>query len=242
MIGTRTPRLLLLAVALGVAVAGIMLTVFYGQYRWLASEIIETSSGQYDRQAAASFERRARHQIHMAADRLTGSVDLADPAAVSVALNAVLADNANLTGVRLIQTDVAPIDVGAFPRSVEAVSSTWLDELLVVSYPVERNGVVVATLAGSFDLAELRAESTQFANELVATETEQRQVSYLWAAGGTFLALLLCGVVVWLIVRGQTKRIRQLKVQAEKLRGRRLWRTVARITSRRTRCAGGCVQ
>ena len=218
MIGTRTPRLLLLTVALGVAVAGIMLTVFYGQYRWLASEIIETSSGKYDRQAAASFERQARHQIHTVADRLIENVDLADPAAISIALNAVLADNSNLTGIRLARVDAPQVDVGAFPQSVDVAGATWLDELLIVSYPVEIDGVETGVLAGSFDLAELRADSSQFAQELVATETAQREASYLWAAGGTLLALLLCGVVVWLIVRGQTKRIRQLKVQAEKLR------------------------
>ena len=218
MIGTRTPRLLLLAVALGVAVAGIMLTVFYGQYRWLANEIIETSSGKYDRQAAASFERRARHQIHTAADSLVETVDLGDPAAVSIALNAVLADNESITGIRYTTADASYVDAGAFPLSVDVEGATWLDDLLVVSYPIVIDGVESGMLAGSFDLAELRADSSQFAQELVATETEQRQVSYLWAAAGTLLALLLCGVVVWLIVRAQTKRIRQLKVQAEKLR------------------------
>ncbi len=218
MIGNRTPRLLLLALALSVAVAGIMLTVFYGQYRWLANEIITTSSGRYDQTAAASFERRARAQIHSAADELAASTDLADPIAVNIALNAILTANENLTGLRLHLSDMPPVTSGAFPRSADASGVTWLEERLVVSYPVDVNGSEAGVLAGAFDLAELRAESEQFAQELVATETAQRQVSYLWAAAGTILALLLSGAVVWLIVRSQTRRIRELKVQAEKLR------------------------
>ena len=195
-----------------------MLTVFYGQYQWLAAEIIETSSAEYDRQAAASFERRSRARIHDAADRLGTVADLDDPVTLNIALNSALANNANLTGLRFEPSGGNPVDSGSFPQSVETVGVTWLDERLVVSYPVEIDGTTIGMLAGAFDLAELRIDSERFRQELLATETEKRRVSNLWASGGTLLALLLCGAVVWLIVRGQTKRIRQLKVQAEKLR------------------------
>ena len=40
----------------------------------------------------------------------------------------------------------------------------------------------------------------------------------MWSGAGMLAALLLCGGIGWLLVRNQTKRIRQLKVQAEKLR------------------------
>ena len=39
MIGSKIPRYLLLGLGLGVAVGVIMLSMFYGQYRWLADEI-----------------------------------------------------------------------------------------------------------------------------------------------------------------------------------------------------------
>ena len=48
MIGNRIPRLLLLAVALGIAVSGVMLSVFYGQYRWLADQIVDASSAEFN--------------------------------------------------------------------------------------------------------------------------------------------------------------------------------------------------
>ena len=44
MIGNKTPRPLLLTVAIGVAVFGVMSFVIYGQYRWLADQIVEASS------------------------------------------------------------------------------------------------------------------------------------------------------------------------------------------------------
>ncbi len=47
MIGSRIPRFLLYATTLGVIVAAIMLSMFYGQYRWLANQIVSTSSDEH---------------------------------------------------------------------------------------------------------------------------------------------------------------------------------------------------
>ena len=44
------------------------------------------------------------------------------------------------------------------------------------------------------------------------------RTSFVWAAGGSLLALGLCAIVVWLIVRRQSARIDDLRVEAEKLR------------------------
>ena len=52
----------------------------------------------------------------------------------------------------------------------------------------------------------------------MATEIESRRISYIWIGFGTFGLLIVCGGVIWLIVRDQTLRIRELKRQAEKLR------------------------
>ena len=44
------------------------------------------------------------------------------------------------------------------------------------------------------------------------------RTSFVWAAGGSLLALGLCAIVVWLIVRRQSARIDDLRIEAEKLR------------------------
>ena len=64
------PQYLLLASTLVIVVVGIMLSMFYGQYRWLASSIVETSAEQHNVILSASYERRARAQLHRIADEL----------------------------------------------------------------------------------------------------------------------------------------------------------------------------
>ncbi len=218
MIGNRTPRLLLLAVALGIAVAGIMLSVFYGQYQWLARQLVETSAAEYDEVVRGSFERSARSQLHVAADRLGEAVKNDQGKGVLLELNAVLVENENLTGVRYSSRDGQTYSAGSYPKAFEVSDVTWLEERLLISYPVMVGEIEVGLLFGAFDLADLYGDFARFAAELTSTEVASRRVSYLWAAVGTLAALLLCGGVVWMLVRSQTKRIRQLKVQAEKLR------------------------
>ena len=73
MIGNRIPRLLLISLALGVVVTGIMLSVFYGQYRWLANQIVDASSTEYSLRAKAGFEQQARSQLRALTESLKRS-------------------------------------------------------------------------------------------------------------------------------------------------------------------------
>ncbi len=218
MIGNRTPRLLLLAVALGVMVSGVMLSVFYGQYRWLADQIVDASSAEYNELAAANFEQQASSQLQLAAK---GFLDLSDgelAAGVFLKLNTILLENRNLTGVRFVDDSGQAFDAGSFPQSPQFSDIAWLKQRLLVAHPVIVNDIEVGRLIGAFDIAELEAMSTRFFDEITNTEIASRRISYLWASAGTLAALLLSGLVVWLLVRSQTKRIRQLKFQAEKFR------------------------
>ena len=87
-----------------------------------------------------------------------------------------------------------------------------------MSHAVFWQGEEVGQVSGSFDLTPLQTELGQFEGELQAKEHESRRVSFFWIGGGTLTVLLLCGGVVWLLVRGQTRRIHQLKAQAERFR------------------------
>jgi diguanylate cyclase (GGDEF)-like protein/PAS domain S-box-containing protein len=86
-----------------------------------------------------------------------------------------------------------------------------------MSYPVVRDGQVIGVLASSFELQSMHAESLAFSVELLARESQSRQLSFLWIGAGTLVTLLLCGGIVWLFVRRHDARIRDLCVQAEKL-------------------------
>lgn len=217
MIGNRIPRFLLLSVALAVAVSGIMLSVFYGQYRWLANQITQTSSVEYHRLLQASFERRARSQMHNAADLLSAAAVDGDHATLLAGLNDILSGNNKLQGIRYTNASGLTYLTGDFPAQDNTGETIWLADRLIVAYPILVNEVKIGQMSGAFDFAELDIEARRFATELAARQTESRRVSYLWAGAGTFAALFLCAAVIWLVIRNQTMRIRQLKTQAEKL-------------------------
>lgn len=218
MIGNKLPRLLLLAVMLGVAVSFIMLSVFYGQYRWLANQIVATSSAQHEEQLRDSFEQHAHTLMANAASQLAMAAPGTDDTALLKTLNRALVDTQILIGVRYTDRSQNELVVGEFPAGANPMTTTWFTDSLVVASPVVINGVETGLLSGAFELSGVRASSASFTAHLAAAERDSRRVSYMWAGAGTLAALLLCGGIVWLLVRNQTKRIRQFKDQAEKLR------------------------
>jgi diguanylate cyclase (GGDEF)-like protein/PAS domain S-box-containing protein len=217
MIGSRIPRFFLYATALGVIVAGVMLSMFYGQYRWLANQIVATSFEEHRTLLEASYERRMRAQLHAIANDLP--VDSgADPDAL---LNALIQSMSTLPGLIGLQYTNSAGDEwssGSYPQGEHMTDTTWLDEQLLMTYPVIREEQEIGQLSGAFALASFRADLADFTEELQTKENESRRVSYLWIGGGTIAVLVLCGAVIWLLVLEQTKRIRQLKAQAERFR------------------------
>ena len=218
MIGSRIPRLALYSAVLGTVVAVIMLSMFYGQYRWLARQIMATSYEEHRTLLEESYERRARAELHAISDALPFGAEADDANAMPVALNRALAANAYLTGLQFTAPSGQIWSSGNFPQIGTTQETSWLDDYLLFAYPVVRNGQDLGILSGSFQLRPLRSDLSHFTEELQTKENETRQVSYLWIGGGTIAVLFLCGAVVWLLVRGQTRRIRQLKTQVEKFR------------------------
>ena len=218
MIGSRIPRLWLFAVALGAIAVVVMLSMFYGQYRWLAKQIVSTSSQQHYAFMQESFERRARSKLHAVADGVPVENTAADAGALTLALNRAVGTIDNLTGIRFTSSTGEFWESGNIPAVDNLATTTWLPERLLMAYPVIRNDNDIGYLSGSFDLEELSAEYVAFAERLSASELQSRQASYYWIGGGTLAVLLLCGGIVWLIVRNRLRRIAQLKLQAEKFR------------------------
>lgn len=217
MIGSRIPRYFLYATALGVIVAGIMLSMFYGQYRWLANQIVATSSEEHRILLEASFERRMRAELHAIANDLPADSS-GSPDALSDALSRAMAANPELVGLRFTNSAGDSWSDGNYPQVDYTSETTWLDEQMLMTYPVIREQQEVGHVSGAFTLAGFRADLAGFTEELQTKEDESRRVSFLWIAGGTIAVLLLCGAVVWLLVLEQTQRIRQLKAQAERFR------------------------
>ena len=195
-----------------------MLSLFYGQYRWLANQIESTSYEEHRSLLEASFERRSRADLHAVAHRLPDDLTGVDTRTIRQELNRALTVHPELIGIRLASAAGETWSSGNYPQDVIVTGTTWLEDQLLVTYAVSRDGKVIGELVGSFELDTLNSELAAFAARLEAREDESRRVSYIWIGGGTLAVLVLCLFVVWLITRGQTRRIRQLKAQAEKFR------------------------
>ncbi len=217
MIGTRFPRFLWSSLAIGLVVAAILLSMFYGQYRWLAHQLSSASVAEHEEFLRTSYEQLARAELHAVVNDIALGYSSGNGSSVASILDRGLVEQPNLVGMRYTSDELDVRQAGTFPDVGTVESVLWLPDRLLLPYPVVVDDRPIGLLVGAFDLGQLRAESQAFASELQRTEVESRQLSYLSIGAGTLLTLLLCGSVIWLIVREQTARIRQLKVQAEKL-------------------------
>ncbi len=175
MIGTRIPRFPLYATALGVIVAVIMLSMFYGQYRWLANQIMSTSYEENRMLLEASFERRMRAELHAIGEILP--VDSSgDPNAVRNALSQALFVDPELQGLQFTNSAGESWSSGSFPQVDFTSETTWLDEQILITYPVIRDQQEIGHVTGSFSLVTLRADLASFTEELRTKENESRRV------------------------------------------------------------------
>ncbi len=226
MTGRILPRYLLLASTLSLIVVGIMLSMFYGQYRWLARGMMDASVAQHDASLAASFEGRARAQLYRVADEIadrigdqaTDADSINGAAVVAGILGRAVRSNENLTGLRYESDQFSVIETGetAVLSSIQG-TSVWKDDRLHLSYPVMQNELQIGQLKSSFVLTRLYEESQAFERRLLALEEDYFLGSLWWVGGAVLLAFMLCIAVIWTIARSQTRRIHELMVQAEKM-------------------------
>jgi len=200
------PRYLILVAILTTVVIGLMLSIFYGQYRWLTAGIVGASVGQHDTSLAASFERRARGQLHRIADSLSAA-DPNDLTLIRSLLNREITSNENLTGLRLLLPDGLQVQSGLVVEQPTGGDTIWRAEQLYMSYPVVREESEIGVLISSFSLATLAEESSAFEERLVAQGTESRHVSFFWIGAATLVTLGLCGFGIWIVTRAQAERI-----------------------------------
>jgi diguanylate cyclase (GGDEF)-like protein/PAS domain S-box-containing protein len=212
------PRHLVLVLTVGLAVGAIMLSLFHVQYRWLARDIVAASAAQHNSFLRDGFERRMRAGLHDLAEELAVDADLADPGAVRDALTKAVGGNAALRGLRFVGTDGGIIVAGQFPESAGGDAVVWLAGELVLSHPIARGAETAGRLDGVFSLDDMYVEAQAFASELEEREARSRQMSYVFVGTGTLLTLAAIAIFAWLLIREQSRRIRALRTEAEKLR------------------------
>ncbi len=217
MTGRTVPRYLALTATLSIVVGGLLLTVFYGQYRLQSAQLVDTSVAQFDAAQAASFERRARSRLHRIADAIalhrsiTGDADVTD-----VMQSAMTGDN-DLLGLLYVNETGAQIAVGAPVPTVDAAPSAERAENLFLQYDVLNADRPLGSLHASFSRLSVSAETRAFQELLLAQDSARRAESFARIFAVTVFGGLLCGTVIWLVVRSQSNRIRALKTQVQKL-------------------------
>ena len=210
------PRYLILASTIALVGIGVMLSIFYGQHQWLTSGIVATSVQQHEASLAASFERRARGQLYRIANSISES-EFVEAAATRSILNQAIAANEALVGLQYTHSNGSIELVGIVAEEPVAGNTLWRSDRLYMKFPVVSNNENIGSLSGSFETETLIKETEAFEDQLIALGTENRKTSFAWIGAATLVTLALCGFVIWLIAKMQAQRIKELKVQAEKL-------------------------
>ncbi|MDZ7644455.1 MAG: methyl-accepting chemotaxis protein [Woeseiaceae bacterium] len=217
MTGKILPRYLILSLTLAAVVTGLMLSIFYAQYHWLAGSMARAGAAQHERTLAAGFERRSRARLQRIAASLVfpgGAVDTAENREL---FDHVVQGQDAFVGLSFVRPDGSELRAGALPPPTPREESSWGADYLTIGIPVVRDGERLGLLAGNFDVSGIREATEEFAAAMLAAESDQRRLSFLWIGASTAVMLLLSGCVVWLIIGAQNRRIHELKVQAEKL-------------------------
>ena len=215
MTGTNKPRKRTLALGLGALATVAMLAMFYAQYQWLATEVIDDSTAVHENLLRDHFERDAATRMAAMADDFAATANGADAAPIVRSLNRILSSNESLSALRYTGPDGTVSESGDFPPVDVADTITWLPDNLVVTYPV--SGGAEGYLSGVFTLDELRSESALFTDEIMATEAERRRAGLAWMGIGTLIALIGCAFAIYLVSREQSRRIHELLQRALKI-------------------------
>jgi PAS domain-containing protein len=126
-------------------------------------------------------------------------------------------NNDDLAGLRFEGASGMRIEAGEPLAQPDDGATEWQSDRLYLAYPVARENVTIGRLVSGFLLTNLRAESQTFEARLLARENEYLRRAIWYVGGATLLAFALCIAVIWSIARSQARRIRELKIQDEKL-------------------------
>ncbi len=216
MAGRIGPKYLVLLSTMTLVGTAAILTLFYGQYRWLTADIVALSVEQHEESLGQGFERRTQFQLGDIATSIADSDEI-DEVSIRNILDRAMTDNESVIGLRFTDGLGVDITAGVVARVPSNETTLWISEQLYVRQPVIQDGSEIGQLTGSFGLESVIAQTEAFEERLVALGTQDQQKSLVWIGAGALVTLILCSLVIWMVARMQAHRIQALKVQAEKL-------------------------
>lgn len=215
MTGKILPRYLIISITLAAVVVAILLSIFYAQYRWLAGGLVSIGAERHESSLVSNFEEQTGTWLTRIASNLPVTDDEIDAQGVQSGIERALRSEDEFLGLRFTSSDGRIFVAGDVDDAVD--DGSLAENRMLLTQPVIRNGIQIGTLVGSFDLTRLHQRTAAFREEMLDAEMERRRTSLLWIIASMAVMLLLCGAVVWLITTTQNNRIREIKVQAQKL-------------------------
>jgi hypothetical protein len=177
MTGSKFPRYLLYGIALGVAVTVIMLSMFYGQYRWLAAGVIADGAADHEAFLKANFESRAQQELQVVAEALTPVLEVDNTRQLLRALNQKLADNPLLAGLRFTDSQGDSLQAGSVPAQASGYGTVWTPSSLVLTIPVLGDS---GSLSAAWETDALNNAAAAFEGHLQLNEAQRRRISSSW--------------------------------------------------------------
>jgi len=217
--GTNFPRYLAITVVLSAVIATAMLSVFYMQYRSLAGALVQSSGEHYAASIAEGFQRRELGRLQRIGDAILLRSIVTDEPDLTRLLTASMDGDPHLEGLYFVGASGRVSTVGTF--NIDALQGTVElgADRLQLSHEIIEDGRLVGTLYGELSLVGPQGDIAAFQQHLLTEEQRRQRQSLLWIGGTALLSLALCGLVIWMVVQEQGRRISVLKRQAEKLSG-----------------------
>lgn len=134
MAGRILPRYLILVSALTAVGIAVMLSIFYGQYRWLATGIVASSVEQHNESLAQNFERSARRQLQIIANYVARS-DRSNDDDVAAILNRAIIDDDLIVGLRYADNNGLDLQSGLSIAEGFDGGTLWGDDRLHILFP-----------------------------------------------------------------------------------------------------------
>jgi len=214
---SNIPRYLLLTAILAIAVVGIMVSVFFGQYRWLAERLVTSAAAQYEVGQADKFERRASSRLRLIAEGIAVHTEKAGVPFVTTVLELTLVNDEDLLGLAFAGEDGSFASTGEIGPPVTDDTGQKQIDRIALQNDVVRDGISIGTLYGYFSLSSVQEDAAVFQAMLLEQESDAQRLAFLRIGIVATIVIGLSGALIWSLVGEQSRRLRELQSQAIKL-------------------------
>ncbi len=211
------PKNIVFAMLLSAVAVSIFLSIFYFQYQSLANSIVQAGARQHDASVADVFERESTEQVTQISEAILGIEDQENAELIRSTIADSVANNPTLSGIYVRLPNGIELNEGQVGNRELFHGAQWTPDNLYLSANLPLTGSSPGLLVCNFSLATVRSDSESFTNNLYAQESVQLRSSITWISITTLATLVLGGLVIRFIVKAQTRRIRELKYQAERI-------------------------